>query len=224
MTQAAPLQIDTGFERLLGAHTAAELDAEPGSVVGLWPDGSIAFLNGAWRRFAEQNGGAEVLRRWPIGSDLLRGITGPLRDYYARAFAQVREEQKPWEQSYDCYTPTQHSQFHLRVLPLDQRGMLLIHSSRLDAPMPIENEPASGTKSLLSEYVGASGLIRQCSNCRRSQRAQVDRWDWVRAFVEDPPPNVTHGICPVCLRQDYGELVEPTLPPPPASSLTSKNR
>jgi CheY-like chemotaxis protein len=222
--QGTPLQIDAGFEALLGGHTVEELDAEPGSVVGLWPDGSIAFMNSAWLRFAEQNGGSEVLRRWPIGSDLLRGITGPLRDYYARAFAQVREQQKPWEQSYDCNAATQRRQFQLRVLPLDQRGMLLIHSPRFDAPMPIENKPPNGAASLLSEYVGPSGLIRQCSNCRRSQRAHGDRWDWVRAFIENPPPNVTHGICPVCLRQDYGDLAEPTLPPPPASSLTSKNR
>src|SRR4051812_8463615 len=51
------LQIDVGFEPLLGAHTVAELDAEPGSVIGLWPDGRIALLNSAWQQFARQNGG-----------------------------------------------------------------------------------------------------------------------------------------------------------------------
>jgi hypothetical protein len=48
--------------------------------------------------------------------------------------------------------------------------------------------------------------LRQCSNCRRTQRAHGDEWDWVTAHVTDPPPNISHGICPICIQQDYPEL------------------
>jgi hypothetical protein len=199
------LHIDAGFEKLLGAHTVAELDAEHGSVVGLWPDGRIAFLNSAWRRFAEQNEGAEVIRRWPLGSDFLLGISGELRDYYARALAGVRAGGEPWEQSYGCYAPCSRCRFRLRVLRLDQGALLLIHSLAVDEPVLVENDVES-ERPVLSDYVGPRGLVRQCSNCRRTRRVSADCWDWVRAFVEHPPNNVSHGICALCLRQDYPEL------------------
>lgn len=200
----AMTEIDTGFERLLGAHSPDELDREPGSVVGLWPDGRIALLNGAWRRFGEQNQGSDVLLRWPIGSDLLSGISGVLREYYTRAFAGVRALGQPWEQTYQCHSPLVRRQFRLRVLPLERRALLLIHSAIVEAPLSSWSSELETPE--LEGYVGPSGMVRQCSNCRRTQHVTRDGWDWVRAYVTDPPPNVTHGICDICLRQDYPDL------------------
>ncbi|HTV17425.1 MAG TPA: hypothetical protein VMG12_02105 [Polyangiaceae bacterium] len=200
--------IDTGFAALLGAHTLDELDREPGSVVGLWPDGRIALLNGAWQRFAEQNQGIDALRRWPIGADLLSGISGVLRDYYTRAFASVREQCQPWEQTYQCHSPLVRRQFRLRALPLEQRALLLVHSTIVEAPFAGSEPDAGSTVAApdLEEYVGPNGMVRQCSNCRRTQHGTSGSWDWVRSYVTQAPSNVSHGICNTCLRQDYPDL------------------
>jgi hypothetical protein len=195
--------IDGGFDRHLGAHSTDGLDAEGGSVVGLWPDGRIGLLNRAWQSFAIENGGALTLERWPLGSDMASGISGVLRAYYERAFDRVRLRGEPWEQTYQCNAPSRYREFRLRVLPLERRALLLVHSLAVDAVYPEEIE----LEQPLSEYQRDDGLVRQCSNCRRTQRAgSPGVWDWVRAYVSQPPPNATHGICETCVRQHYPEL------------------
>ncbi len=201
------LQLDAGFEQHLRPHQIGDLDAEPGSVIGLWPDGSIALLNSAWRRFAEENDGADVVQRWPLGSELLSGVSGLLRGYYSRAFARVRREGKPWEQSYQCPDRAGRQQpFRLRVLPLTRDCLLLVHTRLVAAEHPRSDDLFPGKLPAPADYVDPRGMIRQCSNCRRTQRAQSKQWDWVTAHVTDPPRNVSHGICPICIRQDYPEL------------------
>jgi len=213
------VQIAIGFDALLGAHTPADLERESGSVVGLWPDGRIALLNGAWRRFAQQNQGADTLHRWPLGADMLSAISGVLLDYYKRAFAGVRAQRRPWEQTYQCHSALSMRQFRLRVLPLENDALLLIHSVVVDAPFSSTSTSTSTEARSAAElgshasdaeeldaYVGPSGLVRQCSNCRRTQHVTREGWDWVRAYVTHPPRNVSHGICTTCLRQDYPDL------------------
>jgi hypothetical protein len=194
--------IDVGFDRHLGAHRTDELDAERGCVIGLWPDGRIALLNRTWERFALENGGGHTLERWSLGSDLTAGISGVLRDYYTRAFDRVRQLGEPWEQTYQCNAPSRRREFRLRVLPLERRALLLVHSLAVDALLLEEDEPAQP-----SRYLRSDGMVRQCSNCRRTERAAPPGgWDWVRAYVTHPPLNITHGICETCIRQHYPEL------------------
>lgn len=195
--------IDAGFEKHLGPHAVRELDAEAGSVVGLWPDGRIGLLNQAWGRFAEENDGAAILERWPLGSEIWSGISGVLRDYYVRAFERVRMKGEPWEQTYLCDAPARRREFRLRVLPLERHALLLLHSLVVDMPRR-EDEPSSGS---LTRYVNDAGTVHQCSNCRRTQRVRGPHgWDWVRSYVAHPPPNVAHGVCTTCVRQFYPEL------------------
>lgn len=50
-----------------------------------------------------------------------------------------------------------------------------------------------------SEYVDKNDIITQCSNCRKTKRADdYDNWDWVQSFVANAPQNVSHSICPFC--------------------------
>lgn len=199
------LQVDSGFEKLLGAHSGDDLDAEGGSVIGLWPDGRIALVNDAWGRFAAENDGGAVTQRWPLGSELLSGISGVLREYYSRAFERVRATRMPWEQTYQCHAPNVPREFRLRVLPLQERALLLVHSPVVDFQgIPLEAPPSND---VVSSYIGPGGMVRQCSNCRRTQRrGSGEAWDWVRAYVSHPPGNVTHGICRTCIRHYYPDL------------------
>jgi hypothetical protein len=195
--------IADGFGKHLGKHGTRDLDAEAGSVVGLWPDGRIGLLNQAWQSFARDNRGDAVLTRWPLGSEISSGISGVLRDYYARAFERVRVKGEPWEQTYLCDAPWRRREFRLRVLPLEGQALLLLHSLVVDVPHFEEAaEPSS-----LREYVGEAGMVHQCSNCRRTKRVRGPHgWDWVRSYIAQPPTNATQGICPTCIRQFYPEI------------------
>jgi hypothetical protein len=202
------LQVDSQFARLLGSHTPAELDLETGAVVGIWPDTRIALQNSAWRRFALQNAGADVLERWPLGACLLSGISGVMQAYYADAFARVLAQSEPWEQTYDCHSPNSRRQYQLRVLPLVGRGLLLIHSLLVEADIGLGSSFA-GAK----PYLGPDGLVRQCSNCRRTQRVgAASTWDWVPELVAHTAPRTSHGICSTCVNQYYPELQPSSAP------------
>lgn len=197
------LQLDAQFARLLGSHTPAALDLETGAVVGIWPDTRIALQNTAWRRFALQNAGEDVLERWPLGARLLSGISGALQAYYANAFARVLAQSEPWEQTYDCHSPHSRRQYQLRVLPLVGRGLLLIHSLLVETDIAPVGSALGGAAS----YLGPDGLARQCSNCRRTQRVgAASTWDWVPELVAHTPLRTSHGICSTCLNQFYPEL------------------
>jgi hypothetical protein len=199
------LVMDARFRALLGPHSAESIEAERGTVIGLWGDARIALLNSAWHRFAHENAGASVIERWPLGSDFFSGISGVLRDYYAEGFARVARTQRPWEHDYDCHSPTTGRQFRMRALPLAQGALLLVHSLVVSYPASFDGDhpPLHG----LDHYVGSDGLLRQCCNCRRTQRAVPPiRWDWVPELVAQPPPNLSHGICLTCMRQVYRDL------------------
>jgi hypothetical protein len=147
-------------------------------------------VNGAWHRFAEQNGGAGVAAI----SSYFDGIGGPFRDYYARAFAEALATSKPFEQDYECSSPAELRRFHLRALPIDGRALVLEHSLTVALP----HEPATAALPI-EWYLAPTGFIHQCSNCRRVRRPETTEWDWVPALVERVHPATSHGICPPCL-------------------------
>jgi hypothetical protein len=197
------LLVEDSFKAILGAHSPEALDAEAATVIGLWPDGRIALTNSAWQTFALANTGADVLRRWPLGASFHSGVSDALRDYYARAFAHVLERREAWAQNYECHSPELARQFRLQVLPLGGHGLLLTHSLLVEIPMSEKSVPLHG----MARYRGPRGVVRQCSNCRRTQRAgSPEVWDWVPQFVLDTPRYVSHGICTTWINQYYPEL------------------
>jgi hypothetical protein len=55
-----------------------------------------------------------------------------------------------------------------------------------------------------ANYRDSNGLITMCCHCRRvCQVTARSAWDWVPAFVQSPPANVSHGICTPCLNLYY---------------------
>jgi hypothetical protein len=124
----------------------------------------------------------------------------------------VLERREPWTQTYDCHSAELTRQFRLQVLPLGGPGLLLIHTLVVEVPISGENAPPLG----LAPYLSPVGLVRQCSNCRRTQRSiSPNVWDWVPQLVLETPDYVSHGICTSCLnnttagsRQRYRVLVK----------------
>lgn len=50
-----------------------------------------------------------------------------------------------------------------------------------------------------ARYLGADGMILQCSHCRRVRGPSPHAWDWIPRFVALPHPNTSHVICPSCV-------------------------
>jgi len=197
MTLPVPTsQIDPAFAELLVDYSLEALEAEAGAVVGVWPDGTIAMLSRKWFEFAADNDGAEVVERWGLGQSLLTGISGGLRDYYAEVFSGVLRSNDPWAQTYSCHSPRVDREYHLRVVPLCGKGLLLVHS--LSASCSNTARPGSTFAPAL--YQDEHGLVHQCSNCRRIRR-RSGAWEWVPDLVCQTKLSVSHGLCGPCYGQ-----------------------
>ncbi len=159
----------------------------------------ITYCNPAWNTFAQQNaGGAEVLKDRVISRNLLDFIPHELKSFHADLFARARATGQPVNHDYECSSPNLYRLYRMRIYPLDS-GFAVINSLRVEHPHDRTSlAPDDAT------YRNSAGLIRMCSNCRRTNRANEPAvWDWVPDYAKRVPANATHGVCPTCLEYYY---------------------
>jgi len=203
---------DPAFLPLLKDFGLADAEDHGGTVVGLWPDLTIAYVNRAWRTFAVENGTANAA--WldePRGRSLLYEITPGLWHFFREHFARCLSERRPWEHQYECSSPELKRKFHMKVYPLGAaEGLLAVHSLVFESP-----HTESGLPPIDGRYRTRDGQVVQCCHCRRVRRAdQEETWDWVPLWVKQAPPRTSHGFCPPCFRYYYHEsrLQNPEFP------------
>lgn len=180
---------------------SAQLAAASATLVAIDPEGAILWLNPAWYEFARQNAGEAVLERFDVGANYFDGIAPPLRDFYQETLARVWSEKRIFEQDYECSTPDIRRYLHLRVLPVSGAGLLLEHSLTIETPNTMQPCPAEDVL-----YRMPDGVIVQCSNCRRTRRADQSGWDWVPQWVKKVPETMSHGLCEVCVGFYWGRF------------------
>jgi hypothetical protein len=93
----------------------------------------------------------------------------------------------------------------MAVKPLRNVPVLLVACSlRRESAHPATAAAVEGC------YRDKNGFITMCSNCRRTRRVGCapQIWDWVSAFVANPPDCVSHGICGLCLEYYYGPAAD----------------
>ncbi|HEX6853439.1 MAG TPA: hypothetical protein VF139_18735 [Candidatus Polarisedimenticolaceae bacterium] len=198
-------EADAAFAVRLTGRRLDAIARERATVCGLWPDLTIALVNHAWWRFAEENGAPpDFAGRFGLGCAMGDGISGPQRPYYEIALRRVLETGRPWRHIYRCPSVTLDRTYHLEVIPVgDRRGLLLTHAPQgivphADRGDDVQADPAS--------YLDARGLLRQCGHCRRVRRVDdPSRWDWVAAWIAAVPRRVSHELCRLCLELHYVE-------------------
>lgn len=184
--------MDPAPEHLARGFDLDALREDEAVVVALDHEDRITWVNDAWSRFAQDNGGTEAVARGVVGRSYLDGVHGPLRGFFARAFARVREEGDPWELSYECSSPELYRMHRVRVAPTAGAGLLMVHGI-------LETRPHDRVPEVAEEkdFRDARGVMVQCSNCRRVRRIG-DGWRWVPGWVATPSPPVSHGLCAAC--------------------------
>lgn len=199
-------QSDPRFEDLLRATGATSYDPEwlresGDTVVGLWPDLTIAYVNPSWFRFARENGAdGAFAEQWSVGRSLLDAIPDLLRAHHTATYEQCLEQRAPVHADYECSTPERFRVFRSTTYPLHGDGLLVVHSLRVDRAHDRAAEEPD-----VERLVDAHGMLTQCSYCRRFAEPPVGkRWLWIPAWVREPPVRVTHGICPPCVGYYFG--------------------
>jgi hypothetical protein len=193
-----------GFVSSLAGFTLQTLEADPSPIFAISERCELWYFNPAYQTFAEHNDeGAAVLARYPVGSNILEGIAGEARPRYQERFIEVMQGSSPWFHEYTCSSPERYREFRQGAYPLkNHNGLLLISSLTIERPLASARHPAEPM--LEGRYVQPSGLITQCSNCRRTLRNDgSDVWDWVPEWVTVPPAHVSHTICCVCFEYHW---------------------
>ncbi|MGM0578385.1 MAG: hypothetical protein ACQEXJ_21855 [Myxococcota bacterium] len=200
-TRARPGDDDAArFEEMLGADFVDILREHPGACYGLWSDLHLAWTNPAWDRFAADNDGSDIPRRWGVGADVGAAL-GPLRRFYLDLFEDALTRGDRVEHTYECSSPTQRRVYRMSIMPVGEAG-LVIRNTCVSESAPGQ-EPAPPSEALLAQYRERSGRVVQCAHCRRTRRVDRDEWDWVPALVKYPAPMTSHGLCTVCMKYHY---------------------
>ena len=197
-------RIAAEFSANLDRFSLQTLEQEAGAVYALDADLRLCYLNPAWYTFAHDNQGEpSISQRFKTGTSLADAIRGPLQNYYVEAYRHVLEGGAVWEHDYECASDTIFRRFHQKAYPLgNQTCVVIINNLVVSHPYQQEYGPTRAPDERL--YRNASGLIVQCSHCRRVQHGEdSQRWDWIPAWVERIPPRTSHSLCQACYEYFY---------------------
>ncbi len=197
--------ITPGFVELLVGFDLTALEAETSVVFGLSADFAIAYVNPAWDRFAEANGGTGALRgAGLLGKPLGDALSNSVRTFFCEHYRLALREGRPWEHLFECSSPEQYREFLLTAFPLvDQKGLLVVSSLRVEVP-----HDRTKCAPIAALYRDERQVFHQCAHCRRMRRNDAAQsWDWVPAWVASPPPHTSHGLCSACTGFYYADSV-----------------
>lgn len=153
----------------------------------------ILRTNPAWDQFTSEAASAAWVARWRRGGSVLDVFTPGRRTFYQDGFARAQATGERWD--HECECDAQGSPCRLRMFAYPFAGGLVVTHAVLVAP------PADAAA---IDYVG-HGVVTMCAHCRRVRHLSRDRWDWIPAYLADPPARVSHGLCAGCLEYYYGD-------------------
>jgi hypothetical protein len=176
----------------------AVFENNPSTCYMLGADLEITYCNPAWDRFAAENGGAGLVAESVLNRPVLDFFTTVMRDYYADLLARAGDTREMQCQEYECSSAAVFRSFQMQIYPL-KNGFAVVNSLRAERTHSQEKlQPFDQT------YLQSNGLLRMCSNCRRtSRKGDSAQWDWVPGYLDQGLRNITHGICPVCRKYFY---------------------
>lgn len=204
-SQSPSHMLDPEFEPLMARFDLDALDDQDATIYAIDRELKIRYVNAGWFRFANANDAPTALtdEGTLLGASVLDFFHGPLRDYYASLFRHIFTLKRPHIHEYECSSPVQARDYHMDLLPLHDadghaQGLLLINS--LSHPTESTESRPSPEAPNIDDYINDEGFVVACSNCRRFRRSGTeDAWDWVPCFIDNPPTDVSHSLCSICL-------------------------
>ncbi|MBN2704936.1 MAG: hypothetical protein JXR89_00680 [Deltaproteobacteria bacterium] len=196
-------QWDPKFRALLQDYDFIRLKNLSNTIYGIWADFTYAYLNRGWFEFAHANGGdPEICEEWGLGRNLLDAISDDLQPYYRRHYQESLVENRVWEHEYECSSNCLYRIFRQSAYPLSGQGLLLVNALIIEEPHSRIALYPDAEEQL--GYYDNHGYAHQCCHCRKTQSmTDRKRWDWIPDWVEHPPRNTSHGLCPVCFNYYY---------------------
>lgn len=167
-------------------------------MIGLWQDGTIGYLNPRYEQVAREAGAdANFVNTWGLGTNYLAVCPGPIRKRLQALIETTLAQNAVRESEYICPSPTHKSTYRLAMYPFVKvKAVLLVHT--LIRNFPFEASELHPPK--YERYQNAMGIVVQCMQCRCVRVASDPTlWEFVPAYVERMPEDMSHGICDACL-------------------------
>lgn len=165
-------------------------------------DSNLRFVscNLSWDRLAGANGAHQLKRNCQIGVPVMGVTPAPLREFYRLGFSNVFETGSAWSSTDECSSSEIERRFHVIVTRTPNRdGLIVVNSPVSQAPHRRPPLAASG------QYRNLTGIIIMCAHYSRARTAGGEgRWNWVPAFVDHMPDEVSHSLSPICRELHYG--------------------
>ncbi|GFE61750.1 hypothetical protein [Geobacter sp. AOG2] len=198
------------FVPLLGFMKAMEPDQGTEIIYGIRPDFRLSYFNEAWVRFARDNGGSPSLMSSEcLGLSVLDVTPEDLRPFYrelfTRAMASVTYRPRSISHEYECSSPEKYRRFAMNLYRLEGgQGLLIVNALLVEMPHEARGTVPVVPAADADAYLDHHALVIQCAACRRIKHQQhPGRWDWIPAWVRQPPERTSHGLCELCLNYYY---------------------
>ncbi|KAB0670484.1 hypothetical protein F6V30_10090 [Oryzomonas sagensis] len=199
-----------GFDRLLDFMETGWQGNGSEIIYGVWPDFRLAYFNEGWVRFARENGGAPWLMSPEcLGRSVLEVTTPELRPFYrelfTRAITTVTARPYSISHEYECSSAEIYRKFAMLLFRLKGgQGLLIANSLVVEMPHTVRGTVPVEPSANSAPYHNEHELVIQCAACRRIRHQQLEgRWDWIPAWVSQPPERTSHGLCDLCMSYYY---------------------
>lgn len=172
-------------------------------------EGVIRFVNDAWASHAASDGAAVLTADVVLGRPYLSFIQGPLRAELARCLegAVADRHRTGITLHSECNTPSTFRRLSthfsaVRTPEGELLGVVIRQSLRAEGPLSERHEIADRAP---ETYRNDSGLIVQCSCCRRVREPDTDRWTLCLPLLNAAGISMSHGLCASCLEVYFSE-------------------
>ncbi len=182
-------------------HRMFQPESSPIIQYGIDEADRIIFVNDEWLAFARANQGSALLPPSLFQQSLWSHITeATTRQLYHDILLKVRSEAVPIHVPLRCDSPNCRRLLRLDITPLPDNQVLF--TSRL-----IRSETRPRVALLEPTFPRTPELLTMCSWCKKvvtddEQWLEVEQAvAYLELFQRDLLPELTHGICPLCLDQ-----------------------
>ena len=178
------------------------LESDTSCIYGLTRQLTLNYMNPAWFKFANDNGGTAVIGgRFGIGTPIAAAFGEPLKSHYSAIYNGLLASGQVGQHDFECSSEQLYRMYHQTVYPLRNRsGLLVVNSLRI--------EQAHATRgALVDAYLEPNGLMTACVHCKRVHRKHgAMTWDSVPIWKERIPANLSHSLCSICFDYFYKHL------------------
>jgi hypothetical protein len=164
----------------------------------------ILVVNPEWTAFALANGGSAVLPEKILGRELWSQISDPTVRAIYRLLVERARLGHLVRFRYRCDSPTHRRTFEMNVRAGAEDQVifdsLLVHDEERPSVALLEEGRRRDER-----------MVRVCSWCQRvalpqGQWVDIEEAVQVMGYLENPTlPRMSHGICPECLKKEFGD-------------------